>query len=191
MKEIVTFDTEIKNTIGQNGVTWATYDKMGVSIACAHRHKTGEYLTFMDDNLHELCELLNDADLVVGFNIKGFDIPLINATDKAKGLLRGDLKIYDILEYSRRAVGYHNGPNRPKGMRLDDHLLGTFGQDFMKTQDGADAPLFWQRGELGKLISYCLADVHREAKLFNHIMDHGFVVTPTHGKREVELPWPK
>ena len=76
----------------------------------------------------------------------------------------------------------------PRGLKLDDHLLGTFGKEHMKTESGADAPIFYQQGKMGKLISYCLADVKREAKLFKHVWDDKHVNTATHGMRLLRDP---
>ncbi len=73
-------------------------------------------------------------------------------------------------------------------MRLDDHLMSTFGAANMKTAAGAEAPLMWQRKELGKLISYCVADVKRECMLFEHVWNELPVKTPMHAERILRHP---
>jgi len=141
----------------------------------------------MDDNLGDLVNLLEAADVVTGFNIKGFDIPLLEATIKRKLNLK---KVYDVLEWSRIACGWNPGNDYfryPKGLKLDDHLEGTFGRDSMKTANGADAPLMWQSGKVGTLVSYCLADVKRELKLFQHILSGEPVKTATHGSKKISI----
>lgn len=186
-KSIVVFDLEIKNEIGKNGVTWGTYDKMGISVGCAFDYRTMDYLIFMDDNIQDLRTLLAGADLITGFNIIGFDLPLIAASTKSVEK-NPKLEIYDLLYKSRESVGYKEGARFPTGLKLDDHLLGTFGKDNMKTANGAEAPLMWQRKELGKVISYCLADVKREKMLFEHVVSGKPVKTPTHGEKTLTLP---
>ncbi len=186
-RNVVVYDCEIKATIDGKAVTWADFDKMGVSVACAFDYRSGDFLVFMDDNLQELAQLLNRADLVVAFNQLGFDNQLL----RASGLdLKPDsvLKNYDMLLESRVAAGWRDGTTRPKGMRLDDHLEATFGKASMKTADGADAPGMFQRGEIGKLTSYCLADVAREKKLFEHIWTKGVVRTRAHGEKRLRHP---
>lgn len=178
---IMVIDAEIKEEIGKNGIGWRDFDKMGVSVACSFSFKTLEYGVYMDDNLHELTERMNDADLVVGFNHVPFDIPLLEAETRRP--IRKD-NHWDILEHSRRAIGWRPGPGggkMPHGCKLDNHLLGTFGKDSVKTAHGSEAPLMWKRRELGRLISYCLDDVKREARLFKYAWDHGIVKTDTHG----------
>lgn len=195
-RNIVVFDLEIKNVIGQNGVTWDTLDQMGISVGCLFDFKTLEYQVYMDDNLTELGERINQADLVVGFNILSFDLPLLSATllhpsQEQPFRIRPNLAVYDILYWSRVSVGWNpDDPlsRFPSGLKLDDHLLGTFGPALMKTADGAQAPVFYQEKKLGRLISYCLADVNREAKLFKHIWGGLPVRTKTHGEKILKHP---
>lgn len=184
-KNIVVYDLEIKKEI-KGEVTWDRHDLMGVSVGVAYHYLTGEFKVFMDDNIEELPLLLEQADIVSGFNILGFDHKLINATTAAKYQNTGNT--YDLLLESRLASGWTPKMPFPKGMRLDDHLLGTFGKDFMKTADGAEAPLMWQRGELGRLISYCIDDVKRECLLFEHVWAGKPVSTLLHGERTLRHP---
>lgn len=74
----------------------------------------------------------------------------------------------------------------PTGCKLDNHLAGTFGREFMKTGAGAEAPVWWQQRRLGRLVSYCIDDVKREARLFKYAWDHGFVKTDTHGVHQLK-----
>lgn len=192
-RNIVVFDCEIKNVIDGRNVTWNDHDKMGISVACLFDYMTGDYVTYMDDNLHELPRRLAQAELVVGFNIKGFDLPLVAKTPECKGLpLIPDSKIYDILEKSRMACGWKPGKEYsryPSGLKLDDHLRATFGPGAVKTDHGANAPLHWQNRKLGTLVSYCLADVKREKQLFDHIVNYGWVKTAAHGTKKLEVPF--
>ena len=185
-KKVIVFDAEIKNVIDLKTITWNDHHLMGISVAVGFHYETMEYRVYMDDNIGELYAAINDADLVSGFNILGFDIPLFQKTPPIQ--LVKPKKVYDMLEYSRRAVGWFPGARFPSGLKLDNHLEGTFGESFMKTEDGANAPVFWQQGKIGKVISYCVADVKRELTLFEHIWKGLPVVTAAHGKRILEKP---
>jgi predicted PolB exonuclease-like 3'-5' exonuclease len=184
IEKTVVFDLEIKNVIDGKNITWNDKDKMGISVGVA---RVGDdYKVFMDDNLNELVELLEGAEMVSGFNIIGFDIPLLEATIGRKLKLS---VVYDMLEISRMAVGWSPGKpysKYPIGLKLNDHLSEMFGDQ--KTEDGADAPLFWQQGKLGRLISYCVSDVQKEWRLFEHMHFHGYVRTKTHGEQKVITP---
>lgn len=190
MKKIVVYDLEIQATIDNVKVGWKDYDKMGISVGCAYDYIAGEYKVFMEDNLQELVDLLNDADLVVAFNQIGFDNPLLRATCNVLSLQRrlkidAELMNYDMLAESRLGA---KADKFAKGFKLDDHLKATFGQAFMKTEDGANAPLLWQNAQLGKLVSYCLADVHRERMLFEHVWSNGRMSNGKGAPYEVRSP---
>lgn len=185
---IVVYDCEIVNEIKGN-ITWNDHDKMGLSVACLYDYRTDDYSVYFDQASRELADRLNEADLVVGFNTTGFDHKLVHAVT---GRLDADLmdveceRNYDMLYWSRRAMGWSPSAKFPSGMRLDNHLESTFGREFMKTGDGANAPIWWQQGLISKVTSYCLSDVKRERMLFEHIVRYGWVSTFAHGKRDID-----
>ena len=186
-RNIIVYDLEIKEPI-EGQVTWDRHDLMGISVGVAYHYLTGEFKVYMDDNIAELGAHLHQADLITGFNIIGFDNRLLDATLGAKGELSRvlDLKSYDMLVESRKAAGWKPSMSFPKSMRLDDHLKSTFGEKFMKTANGAEAPLMWKNKELGRLISYCIDDVAREKLLFEHVWAGLPVKTPMHSERVLD-----
>lgn len=185
-KNIVVYDCEIENVIDGVNVTWGTYDKMGLSVACLYDYQTDDNHVYFKKDLQQLCARLDAADLVVGFNTTGFDNKLLRALG---GILKDDdeLPNWDILEWSRKATGWDGSRTFPKGLKLDDHLEGTFGADYMKTGHGEMAPKWWQEGKVGQVVSYCLADVKRERMLFEHIVQHGWVKTKANGLKYIDL----
>lgn len=197
-KNVVVYDCEIKNVIDGERVTWSTFDRMGLSVACLYDYLTDDYSVYFEEDIKDLCERLNAADLVVGFNTTGFDNrllrglggPLMPDRDlKTLAPLSGEksgLKNWDMLYWSRRSIGWDESKKYPQGLRLDNHLEATFGNRFKKTADGAMAPVWWQEGKKAKVISYCLADVKRERMLFEHIVDYGQVSTAAHGIRKID-----
>lgn len=179
--DVVVYDLEIKEEIGKNGIGWKDYDKMGISVGCCYSFLKKEYKVFLDDNIEELGEQLDKAELAVGFNIFGFDDPLLEATLKRP--IKKDHH-YDMLWHSRKS---HGGGDFVKGFKLDNHLAGTFGIEFMKTGNGADAPVWYKQGKLGKVISYCLDDVKREAMLFQYIWNTGKVILDSFGEVPIKI----
>lgn len=187
-RKIIVYDTEIKAIIGQNGVTWNDHAKMGISVACAYDYASGDFLVFLEDNLPELTRLLNEAEMVVAFNQIGFDNKLMRACGQPLKA-DNDLFNYDMLVESRKAIGWVEGSRSfPKGCKLDDHLEATFGTAFKKTSHGEEAPKMYQAGQMGRLISYCLADVAREKMLFEHIWLMGECSTMQNGVHQVVHP---
>lgn len=187
-RKIRVYDIEIENEIGKvvggRPLTWNDHDKMGISSLCVYDYFDGDYKVYLKDGLLDAVKLLNESELVVGFNQLNFDNPVVVATGYALNL---KLKNYDILTESRYAAGYSEN-NRLGGLRLDDHLKALFGESLMKTGNGAHAPELFQQGKLSELINYNMADVRRTVLLFEHITRWGWVVTERHGVKKVRSP---
>lgn len=195
--KITVFDLETKNKPGKlkKGVLeagadcgWGEKDKMGISVGISFDYTSGEYKTYLDDNVMELWELLVDSDMITGFNIVNFDIPLVaaqvinllgpGATEKINRMAQELVsKSYDIFPVSKEGAGVTN-PFTP-GFKLDNHLELMY-PHLMKTADGSEAPAMYKEGRMGELISYCIADVHRERLMFEHCWYAGWLMTKAH-----------
>jgi hypothetical protein len=168
-KNIVVYDLEIKNVIDGQKITWTDFEKMGISVGCAFDYRENKFRVFLDDNINELVERLNEPDtLIVAFNNISFDNNLLRKTASVKLNPESDLRNYDMLIESKKAV---NAGKFDKGFKLDDHLQ-TMNLK-MKTANGAMAPIWFQQGKIGTLIDYCLTDVTVERALFEHIYVNG------------------
>ena len=78
---IIVYDLEIKKTIEQCSKGWDSLDEMGISVGCAFDYRSMRYRCFMDDNINELVERLNEPDtMIVAFNHIKFDNALLRAT---------------------------------------------------------------------------------------------------------------
>lgn len=195
-KNIVVFDVECKLSPGVD-CRWEEYDKMGISVAVLFDYKTMDYTVHTDRNMFDLFMRLMSADLIVGFNIEKFDIPLLYGTidvliKKTGRTIQKDVhltgEIYDMYLYSRAATGWTPDQHYPKGLKLDNHLIGTFGIDSVKTMDGAMAPRLFKENKKVELINYCIADVRRERDLFEYIVGTGEVITDTFGRLDMPIP---
>lgn len=184
---ICVYDTEIENCIGENGITWESHDRMGISVAAVFDYRTGDTTVYLKDNMAKLAEHLNSARILVGYNIVNFD----NRLCRASGVelkYEEELRCYDMLVEVRKGMGWTEGGRFPGGCKLDDVLVGTFGEKFRKTADGAEAPRMFQRGAMGELISYNIGDVRRERMVFEEAYLRGEVRTPTHGVHRMANP---
>ena len=162
-KNIVVYDLEIKKPIGGD-IGWGDYREMGISVGCAFDYRDMKYRVFLDDNIQELANRLSEpGTLVVAFNHIGFDNRLLKAhcADLKEGL-----KCYDLMLVSKKgAIG--DQYKMVKGFKLDDHLKAL--KLPVKSGDGANAPIWWQEGKVGKVIDYCMNDVQVERVLFEYV----------------------
>lgn len=135
---------------------WTDYEGMGIAVVCAIDLRDGSSHVFLRDNLDDFRELIADVDHVAGFNSINFDDRLLSF-HCVPVQTTYDLKKEIFTACGETLRGY-------KGGRTLDRMCQANGIPG-KDMSGAMAPILWQRGEKGKVIDYCLADVHKTARL--------------------------
>jgi len=176
-KKIVVFDLETQRSFAEVGGR-SQFHRLGVSVGVAYRYDQDEFLVFREDKVGELITLLLEADLVVGFNIRGFDYEVLRAyTDE--DLHR--LPTFDIMYDLEERLGF-----RPK---LDSVASATLGVG--KSADGLQALEWWRLGEIDKIIDYCREDVRVTRDLFDFGKRNRWVQVERFGgkPRKVEVDW--
>ncbi len=117
---------------------------------------------FWEDDMEKLGELLKSADMIVGYNIFGFDMPIIT-NYLGPDILK--LPQLDLMAAAFKALGF-----RPK---LDSLTTATFGES--KIGKGSDAVKYFAAGDLDSLKKYCLEDVRLTKKLYEFGKENGYV----------------
>lgn len=183
------YDLETKNLFQRRTTSTAFTDddfkNMGIASGALYDFQTEDFSVYMAEDIHQLAIRLNNASLVVGFNILKFDNPLLTACGFP---LREDLAFYDIYTESKNALGLDVDDHSPGGMNLDAHLLSTLGKKHTKTGKGALAPILYQEKQYSKLLNYNLGDVRRTKDLFLHVWENGWVSTLGCGKQWMRNP---
>ena len=176
-QKVVVFDLETQRSFAEVGGR-SQFHRLGVSVGVAYRYDQDEFLVVTEDTVDELVSLLVEADLVVGYNILGFDYEVLRAyTDKdLKQLPTFDL-MYDLEE----RLGF-----RPK---LDSVASATLGGG--KSADGLQALEWWRTGEIDKIIEYCREDVRVTRDLYDFGKRNRWVRVARFGgkPRKVEVDW--
>lgn len=175
--EALVFDIEIAKAIPDRGRApdpgveyckgWDDHAHMGIAVVGAYDYVEGRFRVFCRDNLAAFAELAARRRLAVGHNILGFD----NRVLAAHGLALPAEKCYDTLVELAAPSG-----GRFSGLGLDALCAANFGA--RKTGSGALAPVWWQRGEVGAVVDYCLEDVRLTKLLFDRICEAGEVADP-------------
>lgn len=140
---------------------WGDHLGMGISVVSVYDFEEGFPRIFMQDNLDEMFELMEKADIIAGFNNKHFDNKLI----AAHGYTVPDEKTFDLYLEIKEAAGAHK---YAKGYNLDNCCLVNLGHQ--KSGDGALAPKLWQQGKIGAVVDYALRDIMLEMKLLELCM---------------------
>ena len=137
-------DIETQNSFQEVG----KYDPrlLKISLVGVYDFFTDTYHSFLEAELPRLWALLEHADRVIGYNIDGFDMPVLN------NYYPGDLMTFptlDIMGEIEKKIGFR--------VKLDDVAQATLGVG--KSGSGLMAIEYFRRGELEKLRAYCLQDV--------------------------------
>lgn len=171
---MIIYDVEIQKAIAKDGEPrlagidyckgFTDFIAMGVACVCAYCYDRDQFFVYGEFELEEFQKLVNQADVVVGYNILGFDNPLMAAND----VVIPEARSYDLLAEIKRALGHR--------VSLDAICQANgFGT---KNESGALAPVMWQRGEHTRVINYCLNDVRLTKKLLDRVIRRGFIKTP-------------
>jgi hypothetical protein len=195
---MIIYDIETENAIlGRNEVKqpdvkycegWHDFAGMGISCIGVIDYATETTRVFLKDNLQAFAELIRASNCIVGFNNHRFDNRLL----MARGVPLPVGRSYDILEEIWRGLGLAPEFNYQThgGLSLDAMVKANFGRS--KTDSGALAPVLWQRGEHGRVIDYCLADVALTRMLLDRIIRRGELVDPRTGQKfSVRPPSPE
>jgi DEAD/DEAH box helicase domain-containing protein len=154
MRKIV-FDIETRNAFQDVGKWDPTL--LDISVVCTYDSETGEYQSYLQEDLHKLWPILERADMLITFNGDHFDIPLLNkyySGDLAK------IKSLDLLKEIRKVLGFRIG--------LDNIASATLGKG--KTAHGLEAIEWWKKGEIEKIIKYCISDVEVTKQVYDYAM---------------------
>lgn len=165
---------------------WGDFAGMGIACVCSVDHETGIYRVFCEDNFYELQNEMDRHGVIVGFNNQRFDDRLL----LAHGVVVGEARSYDLLLEILIAAGNNNfSPNAFAGYNLDAVARANLGDGAGKQGHGKHAPILWQRGCIGSVISYCLRDVWILHALIQLLINRGYLICPKSGERlNVRLP---
>jgi hypothetical protein len=198
-KPFMVYDAEIKKGIlgkrdqPEEGIEycagWDDHANMGISVMGAYTSWDDRFRVFMDDNAKAFIEIMDNPNIIkVGFNSIGFDDKLINATPGWGGLHAPGTH-YDILRELWLADGLGPEFKFPShiGYGLDAVAKANFPGQVAKTGHGAQAPMLWQRGQIGEVVDYCLQDVRLTLKVLLRILETGGLRSPKAPGKFLEL----
>ncbi len=152
-KEVV-FDIETQSAAG------ADYKAMRISVIGCYFYDTDSFEVFEEAQLPQLFKRLEQADRLIGYNSKGFDLPIMNNYYSGNFLSFSNL---DILEEIYKALGFR--------LKLDDVAAATVGQ--RKSGHGLQAVEWWKQGEIQKIKDYCLQDVKITRDVYEYGLKYG------------------
>ncbi|MBI4925671.1 MAG: ribonuclease H-like domain-containing protein [Bdellovibrio sp.] len=172
-KHFLVLDIETQK-IAQEVGGWSHIENLGVSVACAYDSKSDEFLSFLEKDLKNLFDLCEER-LVVGYNIRGFDLPVL----KPYGLDTKKLDTFDLM------IDVEN-LTRQRYLKLEAIARGTLGVG--KFADGLQAVEWWKTGQVQKIIEYCIQDVKITRDIFQHGRHNGHIKIQRSDENIVQVP---
>ena len=173
----VILDVETKKTFDEVGGYFP--EKLGISFVgvCVREGFTGkgEMRSYFEKDIPQLFPLLEKADVVIGFNIDGFDMPTFTNYYTAD---ISRIPTLDIMDRIKKSVGHRIG--------LDAVAHETLG--IGKSGDGLDAIKYFKNQEWDKLEQYCLQDVAVTRDIYDYGLQKGFVKFKNKWNRLIEAP---
>lgn len=159
MRKIV-FDIETKQAIppGWKG----DMALMDISLLAIHDSNTNEYTSYMQEDFPKLWPILEQADMLIGYNSDHFDVPLLNK------YYPGDLtaiKSVDLLKEIRSSLG--------RRLKMDSVAEATLGTK--KSGHGLQAVEWWESGEIEKIRKYCIDDVRITKELYDYAVKNSML----------------
>ena len=147
-----------------------------ISVVGVYRYATDEYLTFTEAELASLEALLKGAELVIGFNIRRFDMEVL-APYLTTSVDR--FPLLDLMEEVTKHLGHR--------VSLESLAQATLGEG--KSGKGLEALRYFREGRWEELKKYCLDDVRLTKALYEYGKAHGELLCRSKlGDRQLIIP---
>jgi DEAD/DEAH box helicase domain-containing protein len=171
---IVVFDLETQRSAAEVG-GWNKAYLMGMSLGVVWDSHQQGFTTYFEKDVDALVAHLQTADLVVGFNIIGFDYSVL------RGYTRFDFRQLNTLDMLREIYDRLH-------YRVSLDALGKATLDQPKAADGLQALKWFQEGRLDLIEAYCRKDVEVTRNLFQYGLDHGYLLFDRKGEGRMRIP---
>lgn len=172
MREI-TFDIETANSVPS--FARGDLSQLELALVGVHDSETGEFTSYVKEELPQLWPILERADVLIGYNSDSFDIPLLNR------YYPGDLtqiRSIDLMIEVQKVLG--------RRLRLQSLAQATLGRG--KGGDGLKSVEWWQQGLVDKVREYCIEDVRLTRELYDYALtNQSLKYMDFKDKREVKL----
>ncbi len=130
-------------------------EKLRISVAGVYDYLTESFKTYEEKELMQLDKRLQDVDLIVGFNVRRFDLPVLQPYIF---MPIEQFPVLDLLEAVEKARGHRASLDSIAGPTLNQRKSG----------NGADAITLYQDGKMEELKRYCLDDVRLTRDIFEY-----------------------
>ena len=164
------FDLETQKSADDVG-GWGNIHKMGLAVGVVWDSVDKEYFSYLEADALALVDKLKTADLVVGFNVIGFDYTVLQPYANEKNIDLLGIPTFDMLTDVHKKLKHRLSLNN-----LAECSLGA-----QKTADGLESLKWYKeflagdKAKLDQIVEYCKMDVKITRDLFLFGKDNGYV----------------
>lgn len=141
----VFFDIETQNTFQEIGGHFP--ERLSISVAVTYDTADQAFHRYTEADAAQLALDLSRADLVVGYNLFGFDYPVLQRY--ILDIALDQLPTVDMMVEIQKRLGF----------RLKLESIATATLQIGKSADGLQAVRWWKEGKIEEIFKYCEQDV--------------------------------
>ena len=170
---------DVETQRGFNEIDRKKLHLLKVSVVCIYDSLTDSYLSFEESQMKKLEEILKAADLIIGFNIRDFDMEVL-APYLATPVK--NLPVLDLLVEFEKVRGHR--------ISLQSVVQATLQSS--KSGSGWDAIKLFREGRMEELKKYCIDDVRLTREVYEYGLRHGkilFISNRDYQTYEVPVSW--
>lgn len=153
-----------------------------VSVCGVYSYEDDRYEAYLEADLStKLAPRLKEAELIIGFNIRRFDLPVLQPY---LSYPVESLRVLDIMEEVVKNLGHR--------LSLDSISQATLGRG--KSGSGLDALRWFKEGRFDLITQYCLDDVKLTKDVYEYGKQHGRLFAVSRfGSDKLHIPvfWPE
>ncbi len=180
MAEKLVLDLETQRDFAE--VEGRKMELLGVSCVGVYGYQEDRYEAYLEADLAaKLAPRLQAAELLIGFNIRRFDLPVLAPYLPYPVTT---LPVLDIMEDIVKHLGHR--------LSLDALAQATLGRG--KSGSGLDALKWFKEGRFDLITTYCLDDVKLTKELYDYGKQHGrLFATSRFSAEKLQIPvfWPE
>ena len=163
MEDTLVIDLETKKSFADVGGE-ANIRDLGISVAGVYSYNANKFFALEEHEVPQLEEMLKSTSHVIGFNIKHFDLPVLEPYIKTASLNR--FAVTDMFLDASAFLGHRVG--------LNALAKATLGEG--KSGHGLEALEWFKEGRIEEVKKYCLDDVRLTRDLYEFGKKNGHVL---------------
>lgn len=174
---IITLDIETQK--GFNEVDRKKLYLLKVSVVCIHDSKTDSYTAFEEKEMTKLEEILKQADLIIGFNIRDFDMEVLAP------YFVTPVKNFPLLDLLVEI-------EKVRGHRVSLQSVAQATLRVSKSGSGWDALTLYKEGRMDELKKYCFDDVRITKEVYEYGVKNGkvsFISNRDYQTHDIPIAW--